>query len=61
MYTLLSCMMAPMLTIPVQPTAIPDPQVIVDQFKQAAINAKLAGFDGVECTLELFMFIFTSY
>ncbi|EDR03726.1 uncharacterized protein LACBIDRAFT_174716 [Laccaria bicolor S238N-H82] len=32
----------------VTPTAVPDPQVIVDQFKQAAINAKLAGFDGVE-------------
>jgi hypothetical protein len=54
-------MMAPILTIPVQPTAVPDPQVIIDQFKQAAINAKLAGFDGVECTLELFTFILTSY
>lgn len=54
-------MMDPMLTIAVQPTAVPDPQVIVEQFKQAAINAKLAGFDGVECMVELFTFVFTSY
>ncbi|KAJ7915490.1 flavoprotein NADH-dependent oxidoreductase [Mycena leptocephala] len=32
----------------VTPTAIPDPTVIIAQFKQAAINAKEAGFDGVE-------------
>ncbi|KAF5311039.1 hypothetical protein D9619_008121 [Psilocybe cf. subviscida] len=32
----------------VAPTAVPDPWVIVEQFKQAAINAKKAGFDGVE-------------
>ncbi|KAF7359284.1 Artemisinic aldehyde Delta(11(13)) reductase [Mycena sanguinolenta] len=32
----------------VTPTAIDDPTVIIDQFKQAAINAKEAGFDGVE-------------
>ncbi|KAF8920852.1 hypothetical protein CPB85DRAFT_1372858 [Mucidula mucida] len=32
----------------VTPTEIPDPQVIVDEFKQGAINAKKAGFDGVE-------------
>ncbi|KAJ7268154.1 hypothetical protein B0H12DRAFT_1010013 [Mycena haematopus] len=32
----------------VQPTALPDPTVIIAQFKQAAINAKDAGFDGVE-------------
>ncbi|KAJ7484230.1 hypothetical protein FB451DRAFT_1128328 [Mycena latifolia] len=31
-----------------QPTEIPDPFVIVEQFKNAAIHAKLAGFDGVE-------------
>ncbi|KAJ6539884.1 hypothetical protein DFH09DRAFT_991500 [Mycena vulgaris] len=30
------------------PTEIPDPAVIVAQFKAAAINAKEAGFDGVE-------------
>jgi hypothetical protein len=34
-----------------KPTAIPDPWTIVAQFKQAAINAKEAGFDGVECML----------
>ncbi|KAJ7202295.1 flavoprotein NADH-dependent oxidoreductase [Mycena pura] len=32
----------------VTPTEIPDPTVIVEQFRQAAINAKEAGFDGVE-------------
>ncbi|KAJ7118736.1 hypothetical protein C8R44DRAFT_878292 [Mycena epipterygia] len=32
----------------VTPTEIPDPTVIIAQFKQAAINAKEAGFDGVE-------------
>jgi 2,4-dienoyl-CoA reductase-like NADH-dependent reductase (Old Yellow Enzyme family) len=32
----------------VTPTAIDDPLVIVEQFKHAAINAKEAGFDGVE-------------
>jgi len=32
----------------VTPTAIPDPTVIIAQFKEAAINAKEAGFDGVE-------------
>ncbi|KAJ7670641.1 hypothetical protein DFH06DRAFT_1178614 [Mycena polygramma] len=30
------------------PTEIPDPFAIVAEFKQAAENAKLAGFDGVE-------------
>ncbi|KAJ6462497.1 hypothetical protein C8R45DRAFT_1178158 [Mycena sanguinolenta] len=30
------------------PTALPDPSTIIAQFKQAAINAKEAGFDGVE-------------
>ncbi|KAJ7742159.1 hypothetical protein DFH07DRAFT_44628 [Mycena maculata] len=30
------------------PTEIPDPSVIVAQFKDAAHNAKIAGFDGVE-------------
>ncbi|KIJ70381.1 hypothetical protein HYDPIDRAFT_172213 [Hydnomerulius pinastri MD-312] len=32
----------------VTPTAIPDPKTIIEQFKRAAINAKEAGFDGVE-------------
>ncbi|KAF8155866.1 flavoprotein NADH-dependent oxidoreductase [Crassisporium funariophilum] len=32
----------------VTPTAVEDPWTIVQQFKQAAINAKEAGFDGVE-------------
>lgn len=32
----------------VTPNTVPDPQVMIDQFKQAAVNAKLAGFDGVE-------------
>ncbi|KAF8181209.1 hypothetical protein K438DRAFT_1602004 [Mycena galopus ATCC 62051] len=30
------------------PTEIPDPMTIIAQFKQAALNAKEAGFDGVE-------------
>ncbi|KAJ7138182.1 flavoprotein NADH-dependent oxidoreductase [Mycena epipterygia] len=32
----------------VEPTEIPDPTVLIAQFKEAAINAKEAGFDGVE-------------
>ncbi|KAJ7905916.1 hypothetical protein B0H13DRAFT_731172 [Mycena leptocephala] len=32
----------------VTPTEIADPTVLIAQFKQAAINAKEAGFDGVE-------------
>ncbi|KAF9075240.1 flavoprotein NADH-dependent oxidoreductase [Rhodocollybia butyracea] len=32
----------------VKPTAVEDPIVLVDLFEQAAINAKEAGFDGVE-------------
>jgi len=32
----------------VTPTAVEYPWIIVEQFKQAAINAKEAGFDGVE-------------
>jgi len=32
----------------VTPTAVENPWTIVEQFKQAAINAKEAGFDGVE-------------
>jgi len=32
----------------VTPTAIKDPTILVEQFKQAATNAKDAGFDGVE-------------
>ncbi|KAG6836939.1 hypothetical protein H0H93_000829 [Arthromyces matolae] len=31
-----------------QPTALEDPTIIIALFKQAAINAKEAGFDGVE-------------
>ena len=33
---------------PYKPTEVPDPRVIIEQYKQAAINAKAAGFDGVE-------------
>ncbi|KAJ7051865.1 hypothetical protein C8F01DRAFT_1338608 [Mycena amicta] len=32
----------------VAPTELPDPKTIIAQYKQAAINAKAAGFDGVE-------------
>ncbi|KAF8170989.1 flavoprotein NADH-dependent oxidoreductase [Mycena galopus ATCC 62051] len=32
----------------VTPTEIPDPTVLIEQFKQAALNAKEAGFDGAE-------------
>ncbi|KAJ7718650.1 hypothetical protein B0H16DRAFT_1433291 [Mycena metata] len=32
----------------VKPTEIEDPTTLIAQFKQAAINAKAAGFDGVE-------------
>ncbi|KAF7353747.1 Artemisinic aldehyde Delta(11(13)) reductase [Mycena venus] len=32
----------------VTPTELPDPTVIIAQYKEAAINAKEAGFDGVE-------------
>ncbi|KAJ7590033.1 hypothetical protein C8J56DRAFT_1004091 [Mycena floridula] len=32
----------------VTPTAVEDPKILIAQFKQAAINAKAAGFDGVE-------------
>ncbi|KAF8966607.1 hypothetical protein BDZ97DRAFT_1657479 [Flammula alnicola] len=32
----------------VTPTAIEDPSIIIEKFKKAAINAKEAGFDGVE-------------
>lgn len=34
----------------VTPTPIEDPTVLIEQFRQAAINAKEAGFDGVERT-----------
>jgi 2,4-dienoyl-CoA reductase-like NADH-dependent reductase (Old Yellow Enzyme family) len=34
-----------------QPTEISDPTTIIAQFKQAAMNAKEAVFDGVECEL----------
>ncbi|KAJ7494496.1 hypothetical protein B0H11DRAFT_2227908 [Mycena galericulata] len=32
----------------VTPTEVPDPTIIIAQFKEAAVNAKEAGFDGVE-------------
>ncbi|KAJ7737784.1 hypothetical protein DFH07DRAFT_92881 [Mycena maculata] len=32
----------------VTPTELPDPTIIIAQFKQAAVNAKEAGFDGIE-------------
>jgi len=32
----------------VTPTEVPDPTIIIEQFRKAAINAKEAGFDGVE-------------
>ncbi|KAF8337263.1 flavoprotein NADH-dependent oxidoreductase [Amanita rubescens] len=32
----------------VVPTEIPDPWIIINQFKCAAINSKAAGFDGIE-------------
>ncbi|KAF9053234.1 hypothetical protein BJ165DRAFT_1364570 [Panaeolus papilionaceus] len=32
----------------VTPSAVPSPRIIISQFKEAAINAKRAGFDGVE-------------
>ncbi|KAF9246855.1 hypothetical protein BU15DRAFT_69713 [Melanogaster broomeanus] len=32
----------------VTPTEVPDPTILIEQFRQAAINAKEAGFDGVE-------------
>ncbi|PPQ99234.1 hypothetical protein CVT24_009253 [Panaeolus cyanescens] len=35
----------------VTPTAIDDPRIIIAQFKHAAVNAKRAGFDGVEFPL----------
>jgi hypothetical protein len=31
-----------------QPVAVDDPRTLIDLYKQAAINAKEAGFDGVE-------------
>ncbi|KAG5638345.1 hypothetical protein H0H81_000588 [Sphagnurus paluster] len=39
---------APQQKLSGKPTAVEDPWTIVAQFKQAAINAKEAGFDGVE-------------
>jgi 2,4-dienoyl-CoA reductase-like NADH-dependent reductase (Old Yellow Enzyme family) len=35
----------------IQPTAVEDPWIIVEQFKKAAVNAKEAGFDAVESML----------
>ncbi|KAI5114701.1 hypothetical protein M0805_002282, partial [Coniferiporia weirii] len=32
----------------VVPTEVPDPVVLIEQYKTAAINAKKAGFDGIE-------------
>lgn len=37
-----------------QPTELPDPTIIIAQYKAAAVNAKEAGFDGVERTLFIF-------
>ena len=39
----------------VQPTPIENPWALVEEFRQAAINAKKAGFDGVErkCNLSV--------
>ena len=31
-----------------QPTAIEDPKTLVDLYRNGAVNAKEAGFDGVE-------------
>lgn len=33
------------------PQEHPDPSKLVEEYHQAAINAKEAGFDGVECEL----------
>jgi 2,4-dienoyl-CoA reductase-like NADH-dependent reductase (Old Yellow Enzyme family) len=35
----------------IQATAVEDPWTTVEQFKKAAMNAKEAGFDGVESKL----------
>ncbi|EJC99585.1 FMN-linked oxidoreductase [Fomitiporia mediterranea MF3/22] len=32
----------------VTPTEVPDPTILIEQYKNAAVNAKEAGFDGVE-------------
>ncbi|KAL5492855.1 hypothetical protein ACEPAI_4303 [Sanghuangporus weigelae] len=32
----------------VTPTEVPDPTILIEQFRNAAVNAKEAGFDGVE-------------
>ena len=37
----------------IQPTAVEDPWIIVEQFRKAAKNAKEAGFDGVESRLSM--------
>jgi hypothetical protein len=37
-------------TTPVQPTELEDPWAIIEDFRKAALNAKKAGFDGVECS-----------
>jgi 2,4-dienoyl-CoA reductase-like NADH-dependent reductase (Old Yellow Enzyme family) len=35
---------------PLQPTELKDPWTVIKQFRHAALNAKKAGFDGVECS-----------
>ncbi|KAF8181248.1 hypothetical protein K438DRAFT_1768079 [Mycena galopus ATCC 62051] len=44
----------------VTPTEIADPTVLIMQFKQAAINAKAAGFDGVEWRFNPDFFLYDS-
>ena len=43
-----------------QPTEVPDPTILIQQFKNAAINAKEAGFDGVERVYFLKLLLITS-
>jgi 2,4-dienoyl-CoA reductase-like NADH-dependent reductase (Old Yellow Enzyme family) len=33
-----------------QPTELSDPRVVIEEYRKAAVNAKKAGFDGVERT-----------
>ena len=45
---LLTCLQGLLSYFYEQPAAIDDPSVIIEQFRQAAVNAKAAGFNGVE-------------
>jgi hypothetical protein len=38
------------LITPAQPTELENPWAIIEDFRKAALNAKKAGFDGVECS-----------